>query len=174
MLARRLTPILNVSNIQESFAWFEKLGWTKAWDWGAPPTFGGVCSGECEIFLCQNGQGGRGKSGFSATFGPESNEAAEKAVWMSIWVTTLTRPTNAALSKALRSRGLQRTCRGMLGRCTYAIRTDTYLESAAGLRRPNRPARCDWIGRSDRSLEEALHTRGSRSDFQYLRQKKPG
>ncbi len=86
MQARRLTPILNVSNIQESFAWFEKLGWTKAWDWGEPPTFGGVCSGECEIFLCQNGQGGRGKSDFTATFGPGSNEAAEKAVWMSIWV----------------------------------------------------------------------------------------
>ena len=86
MQARRLTPILNVSNIQESFSWFEKLGWVKAWDWGEPPTFGGVCSGECEIFLCQNGQGGRGKSGFPATFGPESNEAAEKAVWMSIWV----------------------------------------------------------------------------------------
>jgi hypothetical protein len=86
MQARRLTPILNVSNIQESFAWFEKLGWTKAWDWGEPPTFGGVCSGECEIFLCQNGQGGRGKSDFTATFGPGSSEAAEKAVWMSIWV----------------------------------------------------------------------------------------
>ncbi|RPH61382.1 MAG: bleomycin resistance family protein [Acidobacteria bacterium] len=86
MLARRLTPILNVSNIQESFAWFEKLGWTKAWDWGIPPTFGGVCSGQCEIFLCQNGQGGRGNSGFTATFGPGSNEAAERAVWMSIWV----------------------------------------------------------------------------------------
>jgi catechol 2,3-dioxygenase-like lactoylglutathione lyase family enzyme len=86
MQAKRLTPILNVSNIRESFAWFEKLGWTKAWDWGEPPTFGGVCSGECEIFLCQNGQGGRGKSDFTATFGPGSNEAAEKAVWMSIWV----------------------------------------------------------------------------------------
>ena len=33
MLAKGLTPILNVSNIQESFAWFEKLGWTKGWDW---------------------------------------------------------------------------------------------------------------------------------------------
>ena len=86
MQAKRLTPILNVTNIQESFAWFEKLGWTKAWDWGEPPTFGGVCSGECEIFLCQNGQGGRGRSDFTATFGPGSNEAAEKAVWMSIWV----------------------------------------------------------------------------------------
>ena len=86
MLARRLTPILNVSNIHESFAWFEKLGWTKAWDWGEPPTFGGVCSGECEIFLCLNGQGGRGTTGLPATFGPGSSEGAEQAVWMSIWV----------------------------------------------------------------------------------------
>jgi len=37
-----LTPILNVSNIEESLAWFAKLGWEKAWDWGDPPTFGGV------------------------------------------------------------------------------------------------------------------------------------
>jgi len=42
MLAKALTPILNVSDIQESFAWFEKLGWQKGWDWGNPPTFGGV------------------------------------------------------------------------------------------------------------------------------------
>lgn len=86
MTAKRLTPILNVSNLQESFAWFEKFGWTKGWEWGTPPTFGGVCSGECEIFLCQNAQGGRGTSGFKATFGPGSNQAAERAVWMSIWV----------------------------------------------------------------------------------------
>ena len=86
MLAKGLTPILNVSDIQESFAWFEKLGWEKAWDWGSPPTFGGVCAGDCEIFLCLNGQGGRGKSGFASTFGPGSNESAERAVWISIWV----------------------------------------------------------------------------------------
>src|SRR5258708_36787586 len=60
MKVKRLTPILNVSNIGESFAWFEKLGWQKGWDWGDPPTFGGVCSGESEIFLCQDGQGSRG------------------------------------------------------------------------------------------------------------------
>jgi uncharacterized glyoxalase superfamily protein PhnB len=45
-----------------------------------------VCSGECEIFLCENGQGGRGRTALPMTFGPKSNEAAEKAVWMSIWV----------------------------------------------------------------------------------------
>lgn len=84
MDAKRLTPILNVSNIVESFGWFEKLGWAKGWDWGSPPTFGGVCSGECEIFLCQDGQGGRGKSPFNTTKG--FVESADKGVWMSIWV----------------------------------------------------------------------------------------
>lgn len=86
MNVKRLTPILNVSDIQHSFVWFGKLGWQKAWDWGTPPTFGGVCAGECDIFLCQDGQGGRGTSGVVSTFGPESNEAAEKGVWMSVWV----------------------------------------------------------------------------------------
>ena len=61
MKAHALTPVLNVSDIVASFAWFEKLGWEKAWDWGDPPTFGGVCSGACQIFLCQDAQGGRGK-----------------------------------------------------------------------------------------------------------------
>ena len=86
MLVKRLTPILNVSNIQESFAWFGKLGWQKAWVWGDPPDFGGVCNGECEIFLCENAQGGRGKSAVERTFGPDDNDAADKGVWMSIWV----------------------------------------------------------------------------------------
>ena len=86
MQAMRLTPILNVSNIEDSFAWFEKLGWTKGWDWGDPPTFGGVCSGECEIFLCENGQGGRGKGPAKMTFGPDGDECGDQGVWMSIWV----------------------------------------------------------------------------------------
>ena len=85
MLAKALTPILNVSNIQESFAWFAKLGWTKGFSWGTPPTFGSVCSGKCEIFLCQDGQGGRGKGG-RATKGMEGTDEADKGVWMSIWV----------------------------------------------------------------------------------------
>src|SRR5438067_7312050 len=84
MLAKRLTPILNVSNIQESFAWFEKLGWKKAWDWGTPADFGGVCSGEYEIFLCENAQGSRGKSSLQKTFGPEGDDSADKGVWMMI------------------------------------------------------------------------------------------
>jgi catechol 2,3-dioxygenase-like lactoylglutathione lyase family enzyme len=55
-----LTPILNVSDMAASFAWFEKLGWKKLWDWGTPPTFGAVGSGKVEIFLCLGAQGSRG------------------------------------------------------------------------------------------------------------------
>jgi catechol 2,3-dioxygenase-like lactoylglutathione lyase family enzyme len=86
MFAHRVTPILNVSNFADSVAWFERLGWTRAWDWGDPPHFGGVCSGNCEIFLCENGQGGRGKGSAKMTFGPEGDESGDKGVWMSIWV----------------------------------------------------------------------------------------
>jgi len=86
MDAKGITPILNVSDIGESFAWFEKWGWKKCWDWGTPPTFGGVGSGECEIFLCQGAQGGRGKGANTSTFGPDGDEVADKGVWMSVWV----------------------------------------------------------------------------------------
>jgi catechol 2,3-dioxygenase-like lactoylglutathione lyase family enzyme len=60
MKVERVMPVLNVSNIKESFEWFEKLGWKKAWDWGDPPDFGAVSNGKNEIFLCLNGQGSRG------------------------------------------------------------------------------------------------------------------
>jgi len=84
MNVERLTPILNVSNIAETFAWFEKLGWQKGWDWGDPPTFGGVCNGKVEIFLCQGGQGSRG--------GPMPQFVGDDemgGVWMSWWLESL-------------------------------------------------------------------------------------
>jgi catechol 2,3-dioxygenase-like lactoylglutathione lyase family enzyme len=86
MLAHAVTPILNVSDMQQSFDWFAKLGWEKAWDWGTPPTFGSVRSGECAIFLCLDGQGVRGKGQVTRTFGPDGNDAAGNGMWMSIWV----------------------------------------------------------------------------------------
>ena len=86
MLAIGLNPILNVSDMQASFAWFEKLGWSKVWDWGDPPTFAAVGSGEYEIFLCQGGQGGRGRSASRMTFGPDGDQTGDKGVWMSLWV----------------------------------------------------------------------------------------
>ena len=81
MKLERLIPILNVSNIEESFAWFEKLGWNKEWDWGEPPTFGGVGNGSCDIFLCQDGQGSRG--------GPMPRHTGDDdtgGVWMTWWL----------------------------------------------------------------------------------------
>ncbi len=82
MLAKDLNPIRNVSDIQQTFAWFEKLGWKKLWEWGEPPTFGSVGSGRFALFLCQNGQGGRGKSEHAAT----RDHDGDKGVWMSVWV----------------------------------------------------------------------------------------
>jgi hypothetical protein len=82
MIAKPLTPILNVSNFLESVAWFEKLGWKKGFQWGKPPTFRAVYSGDFEIFLPLNGQGGREKGSLPSTRDNEEN----KGVWMSIWV----------------------------------------------------------------------------------------
>jgi len=86
MNAKALTPILNVSDIRASFAWFEKFGWKKRWDWGEPPTFGAVGSGECEIFLCQGAQGGRGYGSGRPTFAADGDSKSDKGVWMSVWV----------------------------------------------------------------------------------------
>jgi hypothetical protein len=56
-------PILNVSSMDESFAWFAKLGWRKLWEYGEPPDFGAVGNGSSEIFICLNGQGCREAGG---------------------------------------------------------------------------------------------------------------
>ena len=101
MIAKGITPILNVSNLQDSFAWFEKLGWAKAWEWGDPPDFGSVCSGDHEIFLCLNGQGGRGRSGTRQTFGPEGDDWREAGAWMSIWVDDVDAVHRECLAKGL-------------------------------------------------------------------------
>jgi catechol 2,3-dioxygenase-like lactoylglutathione lyase family enzyme len=81
MYLENITPILNVSNLLESIAWFEKLGWKMCWIWGDPPTFGAVGSGKCEIFLCLGAQGSRG--------GPMPKHTGDDdtgGVWMSWWV----------------------------------------------------------------------------------------
>lgn len=86
MFAKGLTPILNVSDMQQSFAWFEKLGWQKDWEWGSPPGFGAVRSGHYSIFLCLNCQGGRGRGAVANTFGRDGDDSADRGAWMSIWV----------------------------------------------------------------------------------------
>ena len=86
MKVKSVVPILNVSNLQESFAWFAKLGWQKAWEWGTPPNFGGVGADEFEIYLCENAQGGRGRSASRTTGGPQGDQTGDKGVWFAIRV----------------------------------------------------------------------------------------
>ena len=95
MEAKAVTPILNVSSIEQSFEWFEKLGWSKGWEWGEPATFGGVCSGEVEIFLCLNGQGGRGKGAGEKTFGSVDAESQDQGCLLY----TSPSPRDATLSR---------------------------------------------------------------------------
>ena len=71
MRVHGLTPILNVSDFGASVEWFARFGWPKLWDWGEPPTFGAVGADDQEMFLCLDGQGGRGEGA---------------GVWMSIFV----------------------------------------------------------------------------------------
>jgi catechol 2,3-dioxygenase-like lactoylglutathione lyase family enzyme len=92
MQAQRVVPILNVSDVAASVAWFAKLGWTRSFQWSASaddphaePDFGGVVSGDSEIFLCRDGQGSRGP-GSGPTGGPDGDQTADKGTWASIWV----------------------------------------------------------------------------------------
>ena len=74
-----VTPILNVSDLQASLAWFEALGWRRGFVWGEPDAgFASVHSGDGEIFLCRNGQGSRGTRSPEYAFDNRAD-----GVWMS-------------------------------------------------------------------------------------------
>ena len=98
MPIRHVTPILNVSDIEASFIWFERFGWRRGFSWNqggmigdgpqalganehGPAGFGSICSGDAQIFMCRGGQGSRG------TLMPKSPGDDEiDGVWMSWWV----------------------------------------------------------------------------------------
>ncbi len=83
MTVRAVTPILNVSSIADSQAWFAKVGWRAGFSWpeGAAATFGSVCTDKAEIFLCVGAQGSRG------TVAPKfPGDDDTDGVWMSWWV----------------------------------------------------------------------------------------
>ena len=86
MIVKHVIPILNVSDIQETFSWFEKLGWSESWHWGEPPTFASVQSNHFEIFLCEHCQGGRMPRPLPAVEPFDSSEANNKGAWISIFV----------------------------------------------------------------------------------------
>jgi len=97
-----ITPILNVSDVPASIAWFEQLGWKRAFAWNDGGMIAGAADGNAhgpaqfagvhcdavdgahgfEVFLCKDGQGSRG--------GPSPRHAGggddTGGVWMSWWL----------------------------------------------------------------------------------------
>jgi catechol 2,3-dioxygenase-like lactoylglutathione lyase family enzyme len=90
-----ITPILNVSDVPASLAWFEKLGWKRCWTYNAggsiagaadsdargPANFAATSSGSTQIFLCRDGQGSRGERMPKHAYDEDTG-----GVWMSWWV----------------------------------------------------------------------------------------
>lgn len=88
-----VTPILNVANVPASMAWFERLGWKRSFAWNqggmianagdsdqdGEADYGGVISGNVEIFLCCGAQGARRSAGQ-----PIQDDTA--GVWMTWWL----------------------------------------------------------------------------------------
>lgn len=108
-----LTPILNVSDVPASRAWFARLGWQRGFSWNrgglieggadgnahGPADFGSVCSGRFELFLCLDGQGPRRDPDHPAA----DDERA--GVWMSWWLAS---PAAVdALHERARAEGLE-------------------------------------------------------------------
>ena len=103
-----ITPILNVSNVPASLAWFEALGWKRGFtysksgmilhaqdrDANGEANFAGIIAShtdakgheQCsQIFLCQGGQGSRGTI-MPAWPGDDQTDG----VWMTWWVDSIT------------------------------------------------------------------------------------
>ena len=78
-----IAPILNVSDMEASFQWFEKLGFVRGFDWrdepDKPVTFGAVLGGKFEIFLSKDSQGGRGNDGMWMSVFVDDVDAAYEA-----------------------------------------------------------------------------------------------
>ena len=102
MKVDQVTPVLNVTDIAGTFAWFESWGWTKRWEWGTPPSFGAVAAGsDLMIFLCQGAQGGRGRGSNTTTFTEDGDESADKGVWISVFVDDVDAVYRDCLAKKL-------------------------------------------------------------------------
>lgn len=83
MNLQAITPILNVSNLDDRLEWFIELGWKLMWKYGQPATFAAIANGKIQIFLCVNAQGGQDHS--QPKF---LGDEATGGVWMSWWVST--------------------------------------------------------------------------------------
>ena len=61
MKFKNAVPILFSSDVARSLRYYiDVLGFEHKWEWGYPPTFGGVSKESVQIFFCENGQGNPG------------------------------------------------------------------------------------------------------------------
>jgi hypothetical protein len=105
MKLTHVSPILNVSDVPASIAWFEKLGWERCFSWNeggmiagaadrnehGPAHFAGIANGDVQLFLCKDGQGSRGTPPDLAALaraGGRIDDDNTGGVWMSWWVKT--------------------------------------------------------------------------------------
>lgn len=67
MTVREVVPILNVSDMEASIEWFVTIGFERGFAWppgpDERPTFAAVTGDGARVFLCLDGQGGRGEHG---------------------------------------------------------------------------------------------------------------
>ncbi|MEZ6002894.1 MAG: VOC family protein [Planctomycetota bacterium] len=93
MQIHQVTPILNVRDVPASLEFFEALGWQRTFAWNdagmiegaassnaaGPAQFAGMCVAKSQLFLCRDGQGGRGGPG---------QDPDQTGVWMSWWMSS--------------------------------------------------------------------------------------
>lgn len=61
MIFKHAVPILYCTDVAKSLTYYtEVLGFCNKWDWGKPPTFGGVSKDAVEIYFSKKGQGNPG------------------------------------------------------------------------------------------------------------------
>lgn len=116
MVAKALTPILNVSDLEQSFQWFEKLGWKRGWDWGSPPTFGGVCSGNARFFCAKAVRVDEGKAAIGQLSVLIQTKPQKRLSGCPCGLMMHRR----CVERGSKSRGRQPTCRGEFAKCISA------------------------------------------------------
>ncbi|PWU01961.1 MAG: hypothetical protein C5B52_06340 [Bacteroidetes bacterium] len=61
MIFKTVIPILFSENVRRSLDYYvDVLEFARKWDWGSPPSFGGVVKDSVEIFFSENAQGNKG------------------------------------------------------------------------------------------------------------------
>src|SRR5579863_5044239 len=128
MDAKHVTPILNVSDIGESFAWFAKWGWKKCWDWGTPPGLGRWGRGNARSVFAGARKGAAAREPTPRHLEPAETKPPTRACGCRCGWRALTRGTASAWPLGWMSFSRRPICRGTHVRCICGIRRGTCFE----------------------------------------------